>query len=441
MSFDTQAFFRACNPSKTLDISHPQDLPYYVDCSEVRGRDLVRELARTVVFSGEMPTCQLFTGHIGCGKSTELLRLKRDLEQKDYHVVYFESTDDLDMADVDISDILLVIARQVSLSLEAVAVRVQPQRFQQLLQGALRLLGREFPDSVIGPESPGVTLSARISRLTQLAKQDKEVRSLLRQYLEPRINSLLSAINTDLIEAAQHQLLQQGKAGLVVIVDNLDRIDNQVKLNDRQLAAYLFVDRGDQLKQLRCHVIYTMPLMLSYSHETATLTNRFGVEPQVLPMVRLCDRAGQICEDGLAVLRQMVLARALPDLPADERLRQLPQLFDSLATLNTLCQASGGHARSLLVLLIDCIKKSDPPFTADLLQQVLRLRHYELVKAIDDDEWALLRQVHASKQVQGQAYHPLLHSLFILEYRDAEETWFDLNPILLLKDQELPSYA
>ena len=44
-------------------------------------------------------------GHIGCGKSTELFRLKDKLEQQGYHVVYFEFSEDLDMGDVDISDI------------------------------------------------------------------------------------------------------------------------------------------------------------------------------------------------------------------------------------------------------------------------------------------------------------------------------------------------
>jgi hypothetical protein len=39
------------------------------------------------------------------------------------------------MADVDISDILLAIARQVSHSLEAAKMQLQPTRFQNLLQG------------------------------------------------------------------------------------------------------------------------------------------------------------------------------------------------------------------------------------------------------------------------------------------------------------------
>ncbi len=118
MTFDLTRFYQACNPNKTLDKSKAEDKQYYIDFSEVRGAEIIRELKRTItLLSPESPTCQLFTGHIGCGKSTELLRLKAELEQQGFHVVYFESSQSLDLADIDITDILLAIAREVSQSL------------------------------------------------------------------------------------------------------------------------------------------------------------------------------------------------------------------------------------------------------------------------------------------------------------------------------------
>ncbi|MEO1068889.1 MAG: ATP-binding protein, partial [Cyanobacteria bacterium J06638_6] len=80
MAINAGQFFRACNPSKTLNLTSPVDEKYYIDFSAVRGSDLVHQLKRTITLSGQDPTCQLFTGHIGCGKSTELSRLQRDLE-------------------------------------------------------------------------------------------------------------------------------------------------------------------------------------------------------------------------------------------------------------------------------------------------------------------------------------------------------------------------
>ncbi len=117
MKLDLTRFFQACNPSKTLIIGKAEDRQYYIDFSEVRGAKVIDQLRRAIArISPEDPTCQLFTGHIGCGKSTELLRLKAELEQEDFHVVYFESSQSLDMADVDITDILLAIAYIINFS-------------------------------------------------------------------------------------------------------------------------------------------------------------------------------------------------------------------------------------------------------------------------------------------------------------------------------------
>ncbi|TVQ07290.1 MAG: ATP-binding protein, partial [Leptolyngbya sp. DLM2.Bin27] len=103
---DLQQFYDACDPTQPL-----RDKRYYIDFSTVRGGDIVQELERKIArLARNRPTTQLFTGHIGCGKSTELFRLKDGLTRRSYEVIYFESDRDLEMADVEISDILLSIA-------------------------------------------------------------------------------------------------------------------------------------------------------------------------------------------------------------------------------------------------------------------------------------------------------------------------------------------
>ncbi|BDM78604.1 glycosyltransferase family protein [Acaryochloris marina] len=434
MVLNVGQLFRACNPSKTLNYGDAKDRACYIDFAAVRGNDVVKELRRTINLSGDDATCQLFTGHIGCGKSTELSRLKQELEDLNYHVVFFESSEELDLADVDISDILLVIARQITQSLAQADICLEPTRFQKILHGAVDLLNSEVTglklnipalDSKVGMSHKDgeYSLAFGIGELTTKSRDSKEVRSLLRSHLEPRVNTILEAINTEIMVPAKTQLQQQGKAGLVVIVDNLDRIDNLEKLPNRSQPEYLFVDRGEQLKQLTCHVIYTIPLVLAFSNEKERLSNRFGSDPQLLPMVRVQNRDQSSCEAGMAALKQMILVRAGQD--------QLSELFDSEATLERLCQASGGHVRNLLVLMHGCLKKDDPPVSSKLLEQVISQRRYDLSKPITADEWELLRQVRESKAVRGEdAYQTLLRSLFVFEYRDEEQSWFDINPIL-----------
>ncbi|MGQ4646659.1 P-loop NTPase fold protein [Lyngbya aestuarii] len=443
MALDLEKFYQASNPSKTLDLGKAEDQRYYIDFSSVRGNKIIQELKRTITrLSPDEPTCQLFTGHIGCGKSTELLRLRVELEQQGFHVVYFESSQDLDMADVDISDILLAIARQVSKSLEEVHVRLQPREFKGLLQGTTKLLPAEITlseddlasvlvDTSTSALKQDFSLAQEIGKITAKAKDSQEIRFLLRQYLEPRVNMILEAINHELIEPAIEQLKQQGKQGLAVIVDNLDRVDNTEKLPGRTQPEYLFVDRGEQLNKLHCHVVYTIPRILVFSSDLGRLTNRFGIDPKMLPMVQVKHRDGTRCEEGVALLRQVILSKAFPEVTPEERLALVTEVFDSIGTLDRLCLVSGGHVRNLLVLLYRCLQREDPPIKRECLESVVRQRRNELNLAIARDEWHLLRQVNQEKTVRGEdRYQALLRSLFIFEYCDRDECWFEINPIL-----------
>jgi hypothetical protein len=443
MKLDLYKFFQASNPAKTLEIAKDEDRQYYIDFSSVRGGNIIEELKRTITrLSPNSPTSQLFTGHIGCGKSTELLRLKIELEEEGFHVVYFESSQDLDMADVDITDILLAIAQQVSESIEKLKIQLQPRGFKALLKGVSDVLNTQIDLSgeanlpglgtVSGNTEGEFSLALGIGKITAKTKAAPNLRSQLRQYLEPRTNNILEALNKELLDPANQQLKQLGQKGLVVIIDNLDRISNQPGPTGRPQPEYLFVDRGEQLNKLNCHLVYTIPLILIFSNDLGQLTNRFGVEPKVLPMVPVQLPDGSDCEEGLALLRQMVLARAFPEIgDFQERLKLVSTVFDNPETLDRMCRVSGGHLRQLLVLLYTCLQKQDPPILRSSLESVITQRRHQLTRAIDPHEWQLLRQVAETKSVSGEdEYQTLLSSLFVFEYRYADDLWFDSTPIL-----------
>ncbi len=426
MALDPIKFFNACNPSKTLKIENKEDQQYYIDFSPVRGGNVIQRLRRTIANQPDESTCQLFTGHIGCGKSTELFRLKDELEKQGFHVVYFESSADLDMADVDVSDILLAITRQVSASLEKVNIRLRPSYFVNLFNEIA-----DFLQTPIAPEFE-FSLPLGIGKVTAKTKDSPRLRSQLRQYLEPRTSGILEAINQQVLERAKEQLKLQGYQGLVVIIDNLDRVDISPKASGRSQPEYLFIDRGEQLKKLNCHLVYTIPLVLIFSNELSTLTNRFGVKPVVLPMVTVKNREGTYNLEGMKLLRQMVLARAFPWLGETQRLSQINEVFDCDETLDRLCRVSGGHVRNLLVLLYSCLQEDDPPIERDCLEIVIREYRDDLVSAISDSEWALLLQVlQKQDNVKGEdEYQTLLRSMFLFEYRDVDGRWFNINPAI-----------
>ncbi|MFP4008554.1 MAG: P-loop NTPase fold protein [Spirulinaceae cyanobacterium] len=426
-------FFKACNPSRTIDLSNPNERPYYIDFAAVRGGKIIEAIERTIaLLSPDEPTCQLFTGHIGCGKSTELLRLKAALEQQNFHVIYFESSRDLDMADVSISDILLAIARSVSTSLETEGIRLKAGYFTNLFEEV-----KQFLQTPVELDAEA-ELSVGIARITARTKDNPKLREQLRQSLEPRTESILRAINEEILAKANQELQYRGKRGIVAIVDNLDRVSPQMITETRSLPEYLFVDRGPQLRRLNCHVVYTLPMALIFSNEYQALKNRLGggVAPKVLPMVPVRDRTGRENIQGMALLRQLILARAFPQVEASQRLKFIDELFDSPETLDRLCHISGGHIRNLLGLLFNCLQNQDPPFSRQCVENAIKAYRDDIVLAIEDQEWQLISQVVRQQAVKGeQEYQTLLRSMFVFEYRDEKGRWFGINPALAETDR------
>ena len=101
--------YNSFDPSRPLPAGDPQ----YVDCRSVRGdEDIVSDLGKRMRNSNQM-TYQLYTGHRGSGKSTELRRLQKSLEEHGFFVVYFEADEeDIDPQNVEYIDILLACTRR-----------------------------------------------------------------------------------------------------------------------------------------------------------------------------------------------------------------------------------------------------------------------------------------------------------------------------------------
>ena len=102
--------FNAFKPSEPLKPGSS----VYVNCQDVRGDgDVITDLAENIELS-DNNTCQLYAGHRGAGKSTELLRLKKHLEDNGYFVVYFAADEkDINPEDTEYSDILLACTRHL----------------------------------------------------------------------------------------------------------------------------------------------------------------------------------------------------------------------------------------------------------------------------------------------------------------------------------------
>ncbi len=102
--------FNACDPGQAL----PAGDERYMDMSSGRGnKGNPVDQCRNLILRSNTPTCQLFAGHLGCGKSTELQRLRRELEKEGYFVAYFDAEGDMNFQDTQTTDIILAIIRNL----------------------------------------------------------------------------------------------------------------------------------------------------------------------------------------------------------------------------------------------------------------------------------------------------------------------------------------
>ncbi|NJL02640.1 MAG: ATP-binding protein [Spirulinaceae cyanobacterium RM2_2_10] len=418
--------YNAFKPYEAL----PADSPVYVRCSEVRGQEnIFNEVGREIPRSNQS-TCQLYTGHRGVGKSTELLRLKKYLEENGCLVVYFGATDsDIDEQDAQHTDILLACTRHILEDLKELA---NPRPLLQWLGNRLQELQKVLEQEVqINDPQVDVQIGA-FAKLTANLQLVPGARQRIRAEVEAHTKTLTQALNDFIVEAKQH--LPAGKTKLVVIADNLDRIVPVQRENGRNNHDEIFIDRCLQLRALQCHVIYTVPLSLVYSDRATEIRDNYK-SPQILPMIMVQTRQNQIYPLGIERLSQIIQRRVdqvQPDLALDG------DVFDMAATRLRLCEMSGGHVRELMLLLQVAIEWTDAlPITGKAVRRAItEARENTYRNAVDDSEWIKLAEVAVSKQVPNEAgYRDLLFRRCLLEYRefvseDEIVRWHDVHPLI-----------
>jgi hypothetical protein len=408
----------------------PAGDPVYVNCSEVRGNEnILMDLGRQILLS-ERRTHQLYTGHRGAGKSTELLRLKADLEKNGYLVVYFAAEEaDIDPEDAQYTDILLACTRNLLRQLKGDEGPIQ-QWLQSRKKELIDAMQSEVGLNDLKAEVP-------FSKLTATLKVSPTTRAQIRKIVEPHTPALIEALNT-FIQQAMAKTSQKTTDRLVLIVDSLDRIPPILREKESSNHEQIFVDRSEQLKMLNCHVIYTVPISLVYSERGTDLRDIYDSEIQVLPMVMVRDQDGELCVEGLNAMHRLVHQRAFYKNGIDPTKMQLVGgIFDEQETLDQLCLMSGGHMRNLMQLAQEAIKQTETlPITKKAVRLAITKARNTFRNTVYDSQWSLLAQVSQTKEIlNDEAYRELLFNRCILEYRyiDSEDEivcWRDVHPLL-----------
>jgi energy-coupling factor transporter ATP-binding protein EcfA2 len=421
--------FRACDlrPLMGEDMKR-----YYVDLSNVRKTKAIAGVSAklSTLEAGEYTTI-LFTGHRGCGKSTELLRIQSDW-QEDYRVIYLEADAELDINDAEYTDLYLAIIKRITEDLTALQLRFDPTLLHSV-ESWFKEVTNETEESVersISAEVSGESgfqipfISKLLTKLTAQIKGSDKQKVIIRQKLQQDISRLQNDLNL-LLDDASRKLKKEypGYAkGFLVIVDNLDRVSPRV-------ANHLFFDYGVQLQDLNCTLIYTVPISVIYSGQK--LSNVFD-SPNIMPMVNIYQFERDQCDltyddEALEAMNGLIEQRV-----------EVDQVFESRDALLALAKASGGHVRQLMQTMrnacLSAISEGRTQVTDEDASYAIKQEQFEFERLIPRNHYRVLAQVCLTKDISEEELGPaMLFNTSVLEYNGTQR-WNYVNPVVKYSD-------
>lgn len=424
-----------------FDPLKPAEPDQYVDSDLARGsRDLTKQFSAELARIEDGFLCFVFSGHVGCGKSSELRHLADRLREGTgsaldaaYLPIVLNAEDFIDANDVSTTDILLAIVAHAGHRLSEEGIDLA----DSFLTGRMK----EVRDVLFGNvELTELSLFEKSAKI-QVLKSDPNTRDKVRKALEDFTTPLREEIAI-LFEDARTKLRKRKESkgkpkykDIVLILDNLEKIQH-IEGYDHGYKSQreLFIERASQLTGLGVHVVYTVPLTLAI-RDGPELAQRYGSEPFVLPMVKVAERNHDVYQAGYKTLRELVEKRIGSG-------RKLDDVFDADA-LDFLIQYSGGNARQLVRYIRETTLCDKLPIDIKEAHTAIRETINSYGNMPSTRFWGKLAALECSPDhkpdMDDEDVKVMLEQLRILEYRNGDDeddvfgssdSWYAVHPII-----------
>jgi len=388
---------------------------YYVN----RPDSPIEEIKNRIILS-RTPVKILFAGQPKSGKTTELFRLIRELEDR-YFIVYYSVWRDMEPADLRYQDLLILTA--LKLSEEAIEQKVKIGKdITKLLSDWLIQISGEVFETKIKEKTKGLTLGAKlkilVAELELGFKTDAKVRTEVRKKLEPGLGEIIE--NIDFLATTVKN--ETGKDPLLII-DDLEKVDSEV-------AERIFYGHAQTLSRPKLRTIFLFLKSMTYTKEGRLVASQLS-DPIHLPNIMTSSREGGPNDSGLSLLKQVILRRM------EESLFE-PGAFDYLF------KTSNGVLSDLFSILagacITAISKGNSKITWNDVDVHFKLLTDQFRRVIGEQYYHTLAQVYKEKKTDNDKnLWDMLHILAVLEYRDEKGIYYDVHPAIvpLLKEKKL----
>ena len=412
-----KAFFNAVS-DRPLEPDDPCYVPLYDEA--LTDADPVQQLARAVEWSTE--SVRLFSGYRGAGKSTELRRLKRQLEESGHLVFLCDMEDYLNLSTpVGVSDFLMAVTGSFDDAIRA--------EHEDAL-GSLKSYWEALEGLLTGLKVEGVSVSAVGFKAS--LKGDPTFKRRLQKAMAGRLGALVADVRTFCASrvAALRAHTNQPDGKVVLLLDSVEHIRGVFANAEAVQSSVetLFAGHAAQLRIPDMHVVYTVPPHLKVRDpHLGELYD--GLE--VLPSFKLHEQDGTPVEPAYRAFEQVV----------DKRGDWRRLLGQDRSVLHHLIRSSGGHLRHLLRLLANiALRTRTLPAPESAVAAAIRQRKAQFLPIPHDDaRWlATIGQTH---QVERQSLREVtslpwfFDTHLVLCHRNGRE-WYDVHPLIKEQVQE-----
>jgi hypothetical protein len=382
----------------------PANSPFHV---EREGRPLGK-LKRALLRHHRFAPKYFFSGHRGCGKSTELNILADDDEiHNNFFIVKYSVKEVCDVNNLNYVDVLFSIGAELYLQYIEAGKKLEPGLIEQL--EAWKGVIEKTTEKQISIETSveGGLKTFFLSVLAKIKAEDTS-RDIIRKTIEPKLSELIDKINLIIANIESNE-----KKKVLVLIDDLDK-------PRLEQAKEIFYNNQTAITQPACYIVYTVPISIFFAQEfIAIRESKF-----FLPNVKLHhknDRNSKYVE-GYGLMKQFVFHRMKEELiepkALDLAIRMGAGVFRETARIMQIAADSAiEHERNQIIE--EDVKRGEREIRSDF-RRILK-----------SDDYTTLQEICKDNEIHGiEKIGHLLHNLSVLEYMN-DETWCDIHPTLV----------
>jgi len=382
----------------------PAGCPFHV---EPVGKPLNR-LINALLRTHRQPPKYFFSGHQGCGKSTELNRLAANDEIKQkFFVVKYSVRDVCDINNLNYVDVLFSIGAQLYLQYVDSGRELRPELIEDLEAWRDSIVERVSEEESSFETSVGGGIQGFFVSMAAKISAEDTTRETIREVIEPRLSELIDKINSIIADIEG----REGKS-VLVIIDDLDK-------PSLEQATEIFYNNQTAITQPVCHIVYTVPISMFFAQEFIAIWDRKFSLPNIKLHAKN-DRTSRY-EPGYDLLKTFIFKRMKEDL------------IESGAVDLAIKMGAGVFretARIMQIAADSAIERDRDHIVKEDVERAGQERRSDFKRILETADYDRLEEVYKNNNIRGiDKIGHLLHNLSVLEYEN-DENWCDIHPTL-----------